>query len=41
MIRGEQSVMDIVRQAEQMAEAEFGVPLVLVVIDTMIKSAGY
>jgi hypothetical protein len=38
---GEQAVMNIVRQAEQMAKAEFGVPLVLVVIDTMIKSAGY
>ena len=33
--------MNIVRQAEQMAKAEFGVPLVLIVIDTMIKSAGY
>jgi hypothetical protein len=38
---GEQLVMDIVRQAERMAKDEFGVPLVLVVIDTMIKSAGY
>ena len=38
---GEQAVMNIVRQAEQMAKAEFGVPLVLAVIDTMIKSAGY
>ena len=38
---GEQAVMDIVRQAERMAKDEFGVPSVLVVIDTMIKSAGY
>src|SRR6516165_5278772 len=38
---GEASVMQIVRQAEQMAKAEFRVPLVLVVFDTMIKSAGY
>src|SRR5262249_17278483 len=38
---GEASVMQIVRQTEQMAKAEFRVPLVLVVFDTMIKSAGY
>ena len=38
---GEAAVMQIVRQAERMAKAEFRVPLVLVVFDTMIKSAGY
>jgi RecA-family ATPase len=38
---GEQAVMDIVREAEVAAKAEFGVPLALVVIDTMIKAAGY
>src|SRR5262249_33107443 len=38
---GEASLMQIVRQAERMAKAEFRVPLVLVVFDTMIKSAGY
>jgi AAA domain len=38
---GEAAVMKIVRQAERAARAEFGVPLVLVVFDTMIKSAGY
>jgi AAA domain/Bifunctional DNA primase/polymerase, N-terminal len=38
---GEASVMQIVRQAEQTARTEFRVPLVLVVFDTMIKSAGY
>jgi hypothetical protein len=38
---GEHAVMNIVRQAERMARDEFGVPLVLIVIDTMIKSAGY
>jgi AAA domain len=38
---GEAAVMKIVRQAERAAKAEIGVPLVLVVFDTMIKSAGY
>ena len=38
---GEKAVMQIVKQAERAAMTEFGVPLVLVVIDTMIKSAGY
>ena len=38
---GEAAVMKIVRQAEQMARDEFGLPLVLIVIDTMIKAAGY
>jgi hypothetical protein len=38
---GEAAVMQIVREAEAVAKEEFGVPLVLVVIDTMIKAAGY
>jgi AAA domain/Bifunctional DNA primase/polymerase, N-terminal len=38
---GEASIMEIVMEAQQMAMDEFGLPLVLIVIDTMIKSAGY
>jgi hypothetical protein len=38
---GEAAVMQIVKQAERVAKTEFRVPLVLVVFDTMIKSAGY
>jgi hypothetical protein len=39
--RGEEAVMQIVRQAARATRAEFGVALVLVIIDTMIKAAGY
>ena len=38
---GEAAVMQIARQAERAAKAEFGLPLVLIAFDTMIKSAGY
>jgi hypothetical protein len=38
---GEQAVMELVKQAQRAAQAEFGVPLALVVFDTMIKAAGY
>jgi AAA domain len=38
---GEAAVMAIVNEAKQAARTEFGLPLVLVVFDTMIKSAGY
>jgi RecA-family ATPase len=38
---GEAALMQIVREAEAAAKEEFGVPLALVVIDTMIKAAGY
>src|SRR5262249_53879959 len=39
--KGEANVMAIVNQARRAAKAEFGVPLAVVVFDTMIKSAGY
>jgi len=39
--KGEANVMAIVNQVRRAAKAEFDLPLVLVVIDTMIKSAGY
>ncbi|SED73778.1 AAA domain-containing protein [Rhizobiales bacterium GAS191] len=38
---GEANLMKIIREAEQMAKDQFGLPLVLIVIDTMIKAAGY
>jgi hypothetical protein len=38
---GEQAVLEIVKQVQRAADVEFGVPLVLVVFDTMIKAAGY
>ena len=38
---GEALIMQIVDQVQRAAKAEFGLPLVLIVIDTMIKSAGY
>ena len=38
---GEAAVMQIARQAERAAKAEFSLPLVLIAFDTMIKSAGY
>ena len=38
---GEAAVMQIAGQAERAAKAEFGLPLVLIAFDTMIKSAGY
>jgi hypothetical protein len=38
---GEAAMMKIVREAEATAKEEFGVPLALVIIDTMIKAAGY
>ena len=39
--KGEANVMAIVHQVRRAAKAAFDLPLVLVVIDTMIKSAGY
>jgi hypothetical protein len=41
LAHGEHGIMKLVRQAERLAREEFDVPLVLVVIDTMIKAAGY
>jgi hypothetical protein len=38
---GEAAVMKIVREAEAAAKEEFGVPVVLIIVDTMIKAAGY
>jgi hypothetical protein len=38
---GLNEVLDMVRQAAWMAKEEFGVPLALVVLDSMIKTAGY
>ena len=38
---GEALNMQIVDQVQRAAKAEFGLPLVLIIIDTMIKSAGY
>ncbi len=38
---GEALIMQIVNQTERAAKAEFGLPLALIIIDTMIKSAGY
>ena len=38
---GEALIMQIVDQVQRAAKAEFGLPLVLIIIDTMIKSAGY
>jgi AAA domain/Bifunctional DNA primase/polymerase, N-terminal len=39
--KGEANVMAIVNQVRRAAKAEFDLPLALVAIDTMIKSAGY
>ncbi len=39
--KGEAAVMQLVRQAVQLAKNEFDLPVVLIVFDTMIKSAGY
>jgi hypothetical protein len=41
LAQGEHGIMKLVKQAERLAREEFDVPLVLVVIDTMIKAAGY
>jgi hypothetical protein len=41
LAQGEHGIMKLVRQAERLAREEFDLPLVLVVIDTMIKAAGY
>jgi AAA domain/Bifunctional DNA primase/polymerase, N-terminal len=38
---GEALIMQIVNQVQRAAKAEFGLLLVLIIIDTMIKSAGY
>jgi RecA-family ATPase len=40
-VGGEALIMQIVDQVQRAARAEFGLPLVLIIIDTMIKSAGY
>ena len=40
-IGGEALIMQIVNQTQRAAKTEFGLPLALIVIDTMIKSAGY